>query len=185
MGKANSGAFDKDGKKVRFTKSTHGDLQVYVPSDSKGDAFLAENGDQLMLFSKEALLERSASGTRSLADSDNLRSFTQGQPAQFRLQLDMYGLVDMLSSMGESPKDMNLKQILSSRDLTINAFYDGKVSKASMLIPINIPELIRFIGKQAKEGGMGGGNRRSMGSVPPPGAFPMSPRKVARGPLAH
>ncbi|MGI8923521.1 MAG: DUF3352 domain-containing protein [Fimbriimonadales bacterium] len=148
--KANAGEFDSR-EKVRFTEEQRGDISVYIPSNGQDQAFLGVSGEQAMLFTQPQLLEKATRPSSSLPDSEGLKTFTQDDPSQFQLQLDLYGLVDMLTRMGQAPKDMDLKQVLSSRSLTITAKWDGAASRMQMLIPIDIPELIRVIGKEAKK----------------------------------
>ncbi|MBA3726495.1 MAG: hypothetical protein H0W86_08585 [Armatimonadetes bacterium] len=148
--RANAGEFDSR-EKVRFTEEQRGDLSVYIPSNAKDQAFLGVSGEQAMLFTQPKLLDKAAQPSSSLPDSEGLTTFTQGAPSQFQLQLDMYGLVDMLNRMGQAPKDMDLKQVLSSRSLTMAAKWDGAASRLQMLIPIDVAELIRVVGKEAKK----------------------------------
>jgi len=155
IGKANAGQFD-DKHKVRFSEQRLGDLSVFTPSNGNDDYFLGASEDQVLLFSKPKLLHEAAQPNETLPEG--LRTFTQGDRAQMRFQLDLYGLVGMLDHMGEAPKDINLKQVLSSRSITMSAQWDEASARMEILIPINIPELIRVVGKEAKK------------SMPPHGA---------------
>jgi hypothetical protein len=57
----------------------------------------------------------------------------------------------MIDKMGELPKDVNLRQILSGRNLTATGTWETDAAKGTVVIPINVPELIRVLGKKAKE----------------------------------
>lgn len=175
VAKVNSGKFDKNGETVRLKEMQDGEFMTYIPQEknSKNTGLIGVTDNQVMLFSNRGVFEQTKAKDGSLPDTEGLASYTQGDPAQFRLQLDMYKLLDMLESMGESPKDINLRQILSSRDLTVTGYCDGKVSTAHVLIPLNIPELIRVIGKEAKKGG-----GPALGAAPP---VPAPPKGITTG----
>lgn len=149
--KVNSGQFDESGDVVRFKEEKVGDLRVLTPSNNKNDGYLAIAEDQVMLFTSKSLLMKTATHSGSTLGQSALATFTQGQPAQFRIHLDMYALFDMLERLGQMPKDVNLRQILSSREFTLTTHYDGNSCESHAVIPINIPELIRVLGKEAKK----------------------------------
>jgi hypothetical protein len=152
--KANAGRFDHSGEHVRFAESASGDLDLYTPSPKPGDdteARLAISDSQAMLIVGGSLIGKVTSPNQKLLPSEGFKSFATGDPAKFRLQVDLYAVIDMIDKMGELPKDVNLRQILSGRNLTATGTWETDAAKGTVVIPINVPELIRVLGKKAKE----------------------------------
>jgi hypothetical protein len=151
VAKVNGGEFDKKGEAVRLVESQMGELSVFTPNkDNENGGGVAVVDRQVMLFSNKGVAAQIANPSGSLPDSEGLSDFTQGEPAQMRFHIDVQALFDMLERMGEMPKDVDLRQIVSGRQLTATGYFDGTSSRAHVLIPLNIPELIRVMGKQAK-----------------------------------
>jgi hypothetical protein len=150
MARINSGALDKEAKeRIRFTSDKKGDMTVYVPNGKDKKGFVAVTGNQVILFSREDLLNASIEGGPALDETEGMKSFSANDGAQFRMQIDMEQLFDLITEAAEVPKDIDLRQILSRRELTMSAKWDDNGSTCEMLLPIDLPSLIRVIGREA------------------------------------
>lgn len=152
--KINMGAFDEGDEKPRLQESQVGDLKVYRAVQQAEEGWLAIGQDQIFLVSKKDLLEAVANPqSKNLSNDEGVRSVTRGEPAQFKLSVDLERVLDeVLKAVDTKPEDVQMfRQCLAGRELTLSWSYDGKVGKMRMLIPIDIPQLIRTAGQKARE----------------------------------
>lgn len=153
--KANAGKFDSKDK-VRFDETKMGEYRVFhIREDSpeaKEVAFAIGKDKVLFVYGKELLNKIVAGvGGDSLLHSDAFMKLREESESRASLSIDMYKLVEILEQSAPIPPDVNLKQLLSQRDLTANWVLSEKASSCHIVIPLDLPEVIRTIGRQVQK----------------------------------
>lgn len=131
-----------------FTKSTLGEAEVFTSKEGKDEPVIAILPDQVVLTNDPALVA-TQSGS-SLTANGGLAAFDDGEPAQFRIQIDMKKLFDVIREFGGDDMPA-LEQALSQQTLDCSWTVADGVARGRALIPFKVPELIRVLAKEAEK----------------------------------
>ncbi|MDQ2987004.1 MAG: DUF3352 domain-containing protein [Armatimonadota bacterium] len=132
-----------------FTMSQVGEAEVFVNGvETSDEPVIAILPDRVVVTNDRSLV--SAPQGNSLTSNGGLASFDEGEPAKFKLQIDMKAVFEMVRKFGgdEMP---DLEQALSQQTLDCSWTVEDGVAKGRALLPFKLPELIRIIGKQASQ----------------------------------
>ncbi|HWP30210.1 MAG TPA: DUF3352 domain-containing protein [Fimbriimonadales bacterium] len=153
--KANAGKFDSE-KKIRFDETKMGEYRVFRIRENSPEAkeiAIAINQDKVLFVYGKELLDKIVAGvgSESLLHSDAFMKLREDSESRASLSVDMYQLVELLEQSAPIPPDVNLKQLLSQRELTANWVLTEKASTFRLVIPLDLPEVIRTVGKQVQK----------------------------------
>lgn len=127
-----------------ITETAEGDWTYYAVAGE--DAHLAVGKDMVILSSDQPLLNQVASRSgKSLLYSDAFRNLADSGNAKFRIQVDAQQLVKVIEEEGGDSQ--MLSQALTGRPLSMSWTADSSSCRAEIMIPVNVPELIRMGGK--------------------------------------
>lgn len=154
--KINSGAFDKEAERLRIEIKQSGNYKVAIPKELKEkDGVLLISDEHVMAVSDLEFAERIAQGVgqNSLLSSDSYLDLQNNMQYRAAFQLDLNALFDSLVKSGEMDKDSatQIRGVLTKSHVTANWILNDKTSHMTMLIPIDLPALIRTVGKQMNE----------------------------------
>jgi len=154
--KTNAGDFDSNAKKPRFDETKMGEYRVFRAKENTpeaNDIGLAIGKDRVLFVYGKELLDKivSGGGGDSLLHSDAFMKLRDDQQSRATLSIDMYQLVDLIEQSAQTPPDINLKQLLSQRELTANWVLTEKASSTHIVIPLDLPQVIRTVGKQMQK----------------------------------
>lgn len=128
----------------QFTKSENGGWTVFTASDKS--LHVAIGNDKVIVGSTAALIDQvsSSSGT-SLLYSDAFTGMSENKSAKFVLTIDTDRVASLLQkSMGDGPP---IREFLTGKPLSMTWTTANNACKTEILIPVNLPALIRFGGK--------------------------------------
>jgi len=135
-------------KAGEFTQSKLGDAEVFTSKEGKDDPVVAILPDQVVLTNDPAFVATQTGN--SLTANGGLATFDDGEPSQFRVQIDMQKLFDVIREFND--EDMPpLDQALSQRTLDCTWTVTDGVAKGRALLPFKVPELIRIFAKEAQK----------------------------------
>lgn len=161
--KVNSGAFDKEGERPRVEIKQSENYKVAIPQEEKekGGVLLISD-EHVMIVSDLEFAERVTQGVGhySLLSSDSYLNLQNNMQYRAVFQLDLNALVDSLVKSGVMDKDSatQVRGVLTKSHVTANWTLNNKTSHMTMLVPIDLPAVIRVAGKQMNEAfHMGGG----------------------------
>jgi hypothetical protein len=121
---------------------------VFTSKEGKDEPVIAILPDQVVLTNDPALIATQTGD--SLTANGGLAAFDDGEPAQFRVQIDMKKLFEVIRQFGAD--DMpELEQALSQQTLDCSWTVSDGVARGRALIPFKVPELIRTFAKQAEK----------------------------------
>ena len=132
-----------------FKMSKVGAAEVYIDGTSASDEpVIAIFPDRVMVTNDRTLITDDPE--KSLTSVGGLANFDDGDPAKFKMQIDMRTLFGMIRKF--SGEDMpNLEQALSQDTLDIRWTVQDGTATGRVLIPFKLPELIRIAGKEAQK----------------------------------
>ena len=129
-----------------FTSKKIGDVEVF--SAGADEPVIAITADQVVVTNDVSIVSEPTSN--SLTDSGSLSKFDEGQPAKFKIQIDLRKLFATIREF--AGEDMpNIEQALSQDSFECSWTVENGVSKGRALIPLKLPELIRIAGKEMQK----------------------------------
>ena len=136
-----------------FTSKKIGDVEVFATDAN--EPVIAITPDQVVITNDVSIVSKPTAN--SLIDAGSLAKFDDGQPAKFKIQIDLRKLFSTIREF--AGEDMpNFEQALSQDSLECSWTVENGVSKGRTLIPLKLPELLRIAGKEMNkmsEEGMG------------------------------
>ncbi len=147
INKVNSGAYDNNGNTPRFVESQNGPFKVYTPNGGEKVIFAIGN-DEVFIVSDLSLINKLQSGERLSSDGAfaNLQS---NKDSLMSLTIDLEKVIDLINAEGK-PQDVDLRQLITQPKMTASWSVVGDTARFEMLLPIDIPSVIRTVGKQIK-----------------------------------
>lgn len=151
-----------------FTKATEGSWTIYSADREK--VHIAIGGDKVIVSSSTGLARQVAGGdAQSLLYSDAFSNMSENKNAKFVLQIDTDRLATLIEkNIGDGGPP--IREFLTGKPLTMTWTTTNNASKTQMLIPVDIPAMIRFGGKTVNGGGAA--QPMSPGAMGHPGQFP-------------
>jgi hypothetical protein len=136
-----------------FTAKKVGEVEVFAAEAD--EPVIAIAPEQVVITNDVSIISEPTES--ALTDSGSLAKFDDGQPAKFKIQVDLRKLFATIREfVGE---DMpNIESALSQDSFECSWTVESGVSKGRALIPFKLPELIRIAGKElnkVSEEGMG------------------------------
>jgi hypothetical protein len=126
-----------------FTSKKVGDVEVFA-TDAE-EPVIAITSDQVIVTNDVSIISEPTAN--ALVDNGSLAKFDEGEPAKFKIQIDLRKLFTTIREF--AGEDMpNIEQALSQDSLECSWTVENGVSKGRALIPFKLPELIRIAGKE-------------------------------------
>jgi hypothetical protein len=147
----NGGTPEKAARKIiakvdEFEPRKVGEAEVFYTND--GDPSIAILPNQVVITNDPALVATQTNN--SLTANGSLAKFDEGEPAKFKLQIDLKRLFAVIREFGGEDVPA-IEQILSQDTLDCSWTVEDGISKGRALIPIKLPELIRLAGKEIQK----------------------------------
>lgn len=154
--RVNSGAFDKGEDRPRVEIKQSGSYKVAIPQEKKEkDGVLLISDEHVMIVNDVEFAERVTQGVgnHSLLSSDSYINLQNNMQYRAIFQLDLNALFGSLVKSGAMDQDTSaqVRGVLTKSHITANWTLNDKTSHMTMLIPIDLPALIRMAGKQMNE----------------------------------
>lgn len=148
IAKVNSGAYDKEGHAPRMTETQVGAYKVYTPNDN-AKAAIAIGDNEVIFVSDNTLLLRMQSGEKLTSDKA-FANVQRESESRMSLTIDLEKIIDLMNAEGKT-QDVDLRQLITQPELTASWSVVGDTARFQMLLPLDIPSVIRTVGKQIKK----------------------------------
>ncbi|GEM_PF-6259237 len=127
----------------KFSKQSEGSWTIYRSADDKMSVAIGE--DRVIVSSSPSMLRQTTkSDTPSIMNSDAFKNLNDNKNMKFVLQIDPERIAQLVEKGEGGPP---IRQFLTGQPLTMTWTADNESCKSRLLIPVNIPAVIRFAGK--------------------------------------